>query len=80
MQTRAAPALTASAIPPLRAVRIAHGKGLRETAQRAGITPSHLSLIERGLRQPSMDVLARLAEVLDLHELAKLLAPYRETS
>jgi len=57
---------------------MAKGKGLRETALAADITPSHLSLIERGRRQPSLEVLARLAKVLDLHELAKLLAPYRE--
>ena len=67
-------------MPPLRAVRIAKGKGLRETALAARITPSHLSLVERGKRQLSVEALARLAEVLDLHELAKLLAPYREGS
>jgi transcriptional regulator with XRE-family HTH domain len=67
-------------MPPLRAVRIAKGKALRETALAAGITPSHLSLVERGKRQLSVEALGRLAEVLDLHELAKLLAPYREVS
>jgi transcriptional regulator with XRE-family HTH domain len=66
-------------VPPLRAVRIAKGKSLRETAEAAGITSAHLSLVERGKRQTSVEVLGRLAEVLDLHELAKLLAPYRET-
>lgn len=71
---------TAVIVPPLRAVRIAKGKGLRETAAAAGITPSHLSLVERGKRQLSVDALGRLAEVLDLHELVKLLAPYRELS
>jgi transcriptional regulator with XRE-family HTH domain len=69
-----------TSLPPLRAVRIAHGWGLRETAKRAGISPAHLSKVERGERQPSVDVLARLAEVLGLHELVKLLAPYREVS
>jgi hypothetical protein len=37
-------------------------------------------LIERGKRQPTVEVLGRLAEVLELHELARLLAPYREAS
>lgn len=74
MQTPAAPTPT----PPLRAVRIARGKGLRETAQAAGITPSHLSRAERGERQLSVEALARLAKVLGLSELAKLLDPYRQ--
>ena len=78
MQKNSAPALTGSSVPPLRAVRIARGYGLRETARRAGITPAHLSRVERGERQLSVEALARLAEVLGLTELAKLLAPYRE--
>jgi transcriptional regulator with XRE-family HTH domain len=64
----------------LRAVRIARGMSLRETARRARIDPAHLSRVERGERQPSIDALARLAEALGLDELAKLLAPYREAS
>jgi transcriptional regulator with XRE-family HTH domain len=60
-------------------VRIARGRGLRETAKAAGITPAHLSRVERGERQLSVEALARLAEVLGLTELATLLAPYRET-
>jgi transcriptional regulator with XRE-family HTH domain len=67
-------------MPPLRAVRIAKGKGLRGTALAVGITASHLSRIERGERQPTVEVHGRLAEVLELHELARLLAPYREAS
>jgi hypothetical protein len=34
--------------------------------------------VERGQRQLSVEALARLAQVLGLHELAKLLAPYQE--
>lgn len=67
-------------LPTLRAVRVAHGMTLRETARRAQIDPAHLSRVERGERQLSVDALARLAEVLGLSELAKLLAPYREVS
>jgi len=81
--TRSVSTLTGSSaepikIPPWRAVRVAKGKGLRETAAAAGFTPSHLSLVERGKRQLSVEAMARLAEVLDLRELVKLLAPYRE--
>jgi transcriptional regulator with XRE-family HTH domain len=83
--TQSAPVLTGSSppqieLPPLRAVRVAHGLSLAETARRAGITPSHLSLVERGRRQLSVEALGRLAEVLGLTELAKLLAPYRAAS
>lgn len=63
---------------PLRAVRLAQGLGLRETARQAGIDPSHLSRIERGTAQPTVDTLARLARVLGLRELARLLHPYAE--
>jgi transcriptional regulator with XRE-family HTH domain len=81
MQIPAAPTPTIPAsLPPLRAVRIAHGLGLRETARRAGISPAHLSKVERGQRQLSVDALTRLGEVLGLHELVKLLAPYRDAS
>jgi len=79
MQTQAAHTPTRPAsLPPLRAVRIAHGLSLRETARRAQINPAHLSRVERGQRQLSVEALARLAQVLGLHELAKLLAPYQE--
>ena len=66
--------------PPLRAVREAQGLGLREAARRAGLDPAHLSRVERGEAKLSVDALARLATVLDLRELAKLLAPYTEDS
>ena len=77
MQNQSASQLTRS-VPPLRAVRIAQGYSVREAARRAGITPSHLSRVERGERQLSVDALGRLAKVLGLGELAKLLAPYQE--
>src|SRR5258708_1016000 len=78
MQTKSALAQTEAglpAVPPLRAVREAHGLSLRETARRAQIDPAHLSRVERGERQLSVDSLGRLAEVLNLPELARLLAP-----
>lgn len=69
-----------AAEPPLRAVRLAHGLGLRETAELAGIDPAHLSRVERGGARLSLGSLARLARVLELRELATLLAPYTEDS
>lgn len=62
--------------PPLRAVRTAKGLSLRTVAQRSGIDPGHLSKVERGEKQLSIEALHRLAVVLDLHELAQLLRPY----
>jgi transcriptional regulator with XRE-family HTH domain len=41
--------------------------------------PAHLSRIERGLAVPSLAVLRRIAEVLDLPELARFLAPYERS-
>ena len=74
VQTAAPPAATR--IPPLRAVREAHGLGLREVARRAEIDPAHLSRIERGERTPSLEALIRLARVLGLRELERLTIPY----
>lgn len=50
----------------LRAARIAAGLGLRQTARLVGINNGYLSLLEAGLRAPSVDVAAELAEALVL--------------
>lgn len=62
--------------PPLRAVREARGLSLTQAAQRAGIDPGHLSKVERGEKQLSLEALYRLAVVLDLREFAQMLALY----
>jgi transcriptional regulator with XRE-family HTH domain len=62
--------------PPLRAVRTARGLTLRTVAQRSGIDPGHLSKVERGEKQLSVESLYRLAVVLELRELSQLLRPY----
>lgn len=49
---------------------------LRGTARAALIHPAHLSRVERGQGQLSVDALYRLAGVLGLRELEKLLRPY----
>ncbi|MFJ2949147.1 helix-turn-helix domain-containing protein [Streptomyces sp. NPDC087226] len=61
---------------PLRAVRTAKGMGLRTVAAQAHIDPGHLSKVERGEKQLSVEALYRLALVLELRELAGLLRPY----
>lgn len=62
----------------LRAVRESKGMTLVEAAQRAGIAPAHLSRVERGVRGLSVKSLARLAGVLDLRDLEKLLSVHLE--
>ena len=57
----------------LRAVRASKGHTVTETAKRAGIGRAHLSRVERGRRGLSVESLARLAGVLDLHDLERLL-------
>jgi transcriptional regulator with XRE-family HTH domain len=48
----------------LRALRRSRGETLTETAERAGISPQYLSEIERGLKDPSSEVLAAVAGAL----------------
>ena len=57
----------------LRVIREAKGLTVTETAKRAGIAPAHLSRVERGSRGLSVESLTRLAGVLDLRELERLL-------
>jgi transcriptional regulator with XRE-family HTH domain len=64
-------------VPPLRAVRLAQGLGLREVARRARIDPSNLSRAERGEVRLSIDALCRVAKALGLKDLVRLLEPYR---
>lgn len=60
----------------LRSIREARGLSLRHVAREAKITPGHLSRIERGINQPSVAILQRVAKVLGLSELEGLLRPY----
>src|SRR5699024_6390084 len=50
----------------VRHCRTQAGLTLRQLAERAGTTPSHLSLIENGHREPRLALLKDLAEVLDV--------------
>lgn len=63
------------ASPSLRSAREAKGLSLRATAQLSGIDPGHLSKVERGEKQLSIEALYRLATVVDLDELASQLKP-----
>lgn len=48
----------------LRARREAAGLSLRQAAERAGMSPAHLSEVERGLKEPSFGALARIADAV----------------
>jgi transcriptional regulator with XRE-family HTH domain len=52
-----------------RALRIARaiaGLEQKQLARRAGLDPSHISLIERGARQPSVGAIGKLCKALDI--------------
>jgi transcriptional regulator with XRE-family HTH domain len=54
-----------------RALRIARaivGLEQKQLARRAGLDPSHISLMERGARQPSVGAIGKLCKALDIPE------------
>ncbi|WP_082763805.1 helix-turn-helix transcriptional regulator [Frondihabitans sp. PAMC 28766] len=48
----------------LRELRLARGERLVETAARAGVSPQYLSEVERGLKEPSSEMIAAIAGAL----------------
>ena len=50
----------------MRQLRLANGEKLSETAARAGISPQYLSEIERGLKEPSSEMIAAIAGALGI--------------
>lgn len=50
----------------LRMLRLGQGQKLAETAGRAGISPQYLSEIERGLKEPSSEMIAAVAGALGI--------------
>ena len=67
---------SALTLTPLRGARQARGRSLRSVARGAGIDAAHLSRIERALATPSVEVLKRIADELELRELSEFLEPY----
>ncbi|MFJ6521608.1 helix-turn-helix domain-containing protein [Streptomyces filamentosus] len=59
----AAPDLVPDVAPQLRALRRRRGLTLETAAQRAGLSPAHLSRLETGNRQPSLPMLLGLARI-----------------
>ncbi|MBO9524478.1 MAG: helix-turn-helix transcriptional regulator [Nocardioidaceae bacterium] len=50
----------------LRRTRLEREERLVDVAQRAGVSPQYLSEVERGLKDPSSEMLAAVAGALDL--------------
>jgi len=50
----------------VRICRSAHGLSQSELARRVDVSPSQISLIESGRRQPSTDLLKEISRVLDV--------------
>jgi transcriptional regulator with XRE-family HTH domain len=50
----------------LRMLRLGQGQKLAETAAHAGISPQYLSEIERGLKEPSSEMIAAVAGALGI--------------
>ncbi|MFF9498386.1 helix-turn-helix domain-containing protein [Streptomyces sp. NPDC014656] len=59
----AAPDAMPDVAPQLRALRRRRGLTLEAAAQRAGLSPAHLSRLETGNRQPSLPMLLALARI-----------------
>lgn len=60
--------------PAIRALRQRSGLNVSALAAAAGIRQPHMSLIEKGDRQPSDDVLLRIAQALQLDDLRAIIA------
>ena len=52
--------------PIVRGERTARHRTLGQVAERAGISPQYLSEVERGLKEPSSEMLASICGALDL--------------
>jgi len=66
----------------LRERRLERGETLREVVKRAGVSAQYLSEIERGIKEPSSEILAALAASMDtsLLELTSAVVTRLETS
>ena len=50
----------------LRRIRHDRGERLADTAERAGVSPQYLSEMERGLKEPSSEMIAAVAGALEI--------------
>jgi transcriptional regulator with XRE-family HTH domain len=66
-------AITANVIRLLREQREKRGLSMNVVAQRSGLSHSIISLIERDLRNPTLDTLLRIAEAIGV-DLGKIIS------
>jgi len=66
----------------LREIRVSRGETLRDVVKRAGVSAQYLSEIERGIKEPSSEILAAIAAAMDtsLLDLTTAVATRLETS
>jgi transcriptional regulator with XRE-family HTH domain len=69
--------IAANVVRLLREEREKRGLSMNVVAQRSGLSHSIISLIEHDLRNPTLDTLLRIAEVLDV-DLGELLTRSRK--
>jgi len=65
-------AISLEVVQLLRRERIRRGVSMNRLAQRSGLSQSMVSLLERGMRSPTLETLLRIAAVLHV-DLSKLL-------
>ena len=70
-------AITANVIRLLREEREKRGLSMTVVAQRSGLSQSIISLIERDLRNPTLDTLLRIADAIEI-DLGEILAQARK--
>jgi transcriptional regulator with XRE-family HTH domain len=69
----------ASIIEALKEERLRQGVSGNSLAARAGLNQSAISLLERGLRSPSLDTLLRICEALDVDFASVVLSATRKS-
>lgn len=70
-------AITANVIRLLREEREKRGLSMNVVAQRSGLSQSIVSLIERDLRNPTLDTLLRIADAIEI-DLGEILTRARK--
>jgi transcriptional regulator with XRE-family HTH domain len=70
-------AIAANVVRLLREEREKRGLSMNVVAQRSGLSHSIVSLIERDLRNPTLDTLLRIAEAIDI-DLGEILTRARQ--
>lgn len=50
----------------LRMVRNSRGMTIKELYAKSGVSPSHVSMVETGLREPTYGIVERIAKALDV--------------